>query len=198
MLTALTLPALNRVLRRNDAALQRLRVHAGKTARIVCAPFAAVVLVLESGELAAPRGPATPDVVIRLTPGVMLRLASGDERVWSDVGIEGDSDLATALNQVWRSLDWGVEEDLSRFVGDIAAHRIAGAARDARKAAMHAVDSAIANVGEYWTEEQPLLAVRRDVERYARDVDALRDAVARLEKRVEALQAAERTRLRAE
>jgi ubiquinone biosynthesis protein UbiJ len=37
----------------------------------------------------------------------------------------------------------------------------------------------------YWTEERPLVAAKQDVERFVRDVDGLRDDVARLEKRIE-------------
>jgi ubiquinone biosynthesis protein UbiJ len=39
----------------------------------------------------------------------------------------------------------------------------------------------------YWTEEQPLVAAKPDVERFVREVDTLRDDVARLEKRIEQL-----------
>jgi len=198
MLTALALPAVNHVLRRNEWALQHLRAHAGKTARIVCPPATAGVCVLESGELAAARGTGTPDVVIRVTPGALLRLLAHDERVWSEVAIEGDSDYATALHHVWQHLDWGVEEDLSRFVGDIAAHRIVGMGRHMQSAARQAVDSTIENVREYWTEERPVLALRRDIESYNRAVDAVRDDVARLEKRIAALQSAAAGRFGAE
>jgi len=40
---------------------------------------------------------------------------------------------------------------------------------------------------EYWTEEQPLLAAAPAVDHFNREVDRLRDDVARLEKRVELL-----------
>ena len=37
----------------------------------------------------------------------------------------------------------------------------------------------------YWTDEQPLVAAKANVERFVREVDSLRDDVARLEKRFE-------------
>lgn len=198
MLTAIVLPALNRVLRSNDWALQKLRAHAGKLARIECGPVVAAVEVQPTGELERPLAPGEPHVVIRVLPGAVVRLALRDETAWSEVAIEGDSELATALHQVWQQLDWGLEEDLSRLFGDIVAHRMVTAGHDMRTAAAQAVDGAIRNLAEYWTEERPVVAVRRDIDAYVREVDALRDDVARLEKRVNALQGARSGRFGAE
>lgn len=190
MLTTLALPAFNHALRRNAWALERLERHGGKTARIECAPVTWTIAVLPGGELGAAGPDAVPNAVIRLSPGSLLRLLARDERAWSEVRVEGDSDLATALDQVWRRIDWGFEEDLSRVVGDIAAHRLATTARQMRDAAAHALDSVTHNLAEYWTEEQPMLARRRDIEAYNGAIDVLRDDVARIEKRIAALDAA--------
>jgi ubiquinone biosynthesis accessory factor UbiJ len=40
----------------------------------------------------------------------------------------------------------------------------------------------------YWTDEQPLIANKQDVERFVCEVDTLRDDVARLEKRLEQME----------
>ena len=50
----------------------------------------------------------------------------------------------------------------------------------AAKGKFHAARSA----AEYWTEERPLIASTRAVREFVSDVDALRDDVARFEKRV--------------
>jgi len=52
-----------------------------------------------------------------------------------------------------------------------------------RDAALRLAES----LAEYWTEEQPLLARPADVGSFCRNVDTLRDDVARLEKRIEQL-----------
>lgn len=198
MLTTLALPIFNRALRSNEWARQRLLVHAGKTARIECPPFVAAVQVQPDGELHRARDADAAHVTVRMTPGVLLRLLARDEAVWSEIAIDGDSDFATTLHRVWQQLEWGVEEDLSHVFGDIAAHRMAGAARQLRDTALHAADSALRNVLEYWTEERPVVVLRRDIESYSRQVDALRDDVARLAKRIEALEASAGARFRAE
>lgn len=198
MLTSVSLPLFNRALRGNEWARQRLAAHAGKVARVECPPFSATAEVQPGGELGQPRDASSPHVVVRVSPGAMLRLLARDEAVWNEIAVEGDSELATTLHQIWQQLDWGVEEDLSHLFGDIAAHRMAGAARQVRDTAAHAVSSALRNVLEYWTEERPVVVLGRDIESYGRQVDALRDDVARLEKRIEALQSSAAARFSAE
>ena len=124
-------------------------------------------------------------MTVRLTPGVLLRLAARDASAWNDIAVEGDPQLAAALNYIARNIRWDVEEDLSRVFGDIAAHRMVETGRKLDNWGRQGADNLARSFAEYWTEEQPLIANRADVEQFNRDVDALRDDIARLEKRIE-------------
>lgn len=115
----------------------------------------------------------------------MLRLAARDETAWQDVEITGDTDFAAAIHHIARNLRWDVEEDLSRVFGDIAAHRMAETGRALNRWGGQALENTARALAEYWTEEQPLIAARYDLDDFNRSVDALRDDVARLEKRIE-------------
>jgi ubiquinone biosynthesis protein UbiJ len=181
--------ALNHVLRQNSWALARLKPFAGKTARFDCPPFALALTVLDSGEVAAAAPGAAADVTIRFTPGTALRLAARDDAAWRDIAIDGDAAFAAAIDHVRREARWDAEEDLSRVFGDIAAHRLAEGGRTLADWSRQSADHLARSLVEYWTEERPLIAKARDVERFNRDVDALRDDVARLEKRIERLSA---------
>ena len=147
--------------------------------------------ITEAGEMAAVPA-AVPDVTLRLTPGVMLRLAARDASAWNNIAVEGDPQLAAALNHVARNLRWDVEEDLSRVFGDIAAHRMVQTGRKLDTWGRQGADNLARSFAEYWTEEQPLIAARADIEQFNLEVDALRDDVARLEKRIEHLSTANR------
>jgi ubiquinone biosynthesis protein UbiJ len=184
MLQFLAAGAFNRLLARNDWATARLRPFAGRCARFECVPFSLVLRVQPDGrvELAAQE---EPNVTIRVTPGLGARLAARDETAWKEVEVAGDTDFAEALNYVFRNLPWDAEEDLSRLVGDIAAHRIVQAGETLRDWGVQAADNLARSFAEYWTEEQPLIARASDVERFNRDVDRLRDDLARLEQRLE-------------
>ncbi len=117
----------------------------------------------------------------------MLRVAAKDETVWRDVIIDGDTALAEVIHHLWQHLRWDAEEDLSKVVGDAAAHRIAESGRTLQRWAQTSGDNLAHSFAEYWTEEQPLIAAKNDVARFTADVDQLRDDTARLEKRIELL-----------
>ena len=179
--------ALNHVLRGAAWARAELRAHAGKTARFDLFPAGCSLTVLDSGELSAAVPDAMADVTLKLTPGLMLRLAARDETAWRDVDVAGDADFAATINQLARNLRWDVEEDLSRLFGDIVAHRMAETGRIFLRWGSQSAEGLARSFTEYWTEEQPLIVPARELGEFNRDVDTLRDDVARLEKRIELL-----------
>lgn len=184
--------SINHVLRHNSWAPHRLRSFAGKTVRFECPPASLALTVMENGEVTATAAAAAataPDVTIRLTPGLMLRVLARDQTAWSEIEVSGDTDFATAINYVCRNLRWDLEEDLARVFGDIAAHRMVEAGRTLDQWRAQSFDNLARSFAEYWTEEQPLIARARDVEQFNRDVDQLRDDIARFEKRLEQLSA---------
>ena len=177
----------NHLLRGAGWARDELKRFTGKTARFEVVPFVISLTVLENGELAPAMADAIPSTTIWLTPGLMLRLSARDESAWREVDIAGDIEFAAAIRQVARNLRWDVEEDLSRVFGDVAAHRMAESGRTFRRWGEQAVENTGRSFAEYWTEEQPLIAAARDIEEFNRAVDRVRDDVARVEKRIEAL-----------
>jgi len=181
--------AVNHVLRGSPLALERLRPHAGRTVAFRVGPVALALTVQSTGEVAAALPGTARDLEVRISPFLVPRLAAGEEAAYREIEMEGDAQLAQEVSFLVRNLSWDVEEDLSRVVGDIAAHRIAGAARGLARWGRDASLRVAQGAAEYWTEESPLVASRVKVEGFARDVSELRDAVARLEKRIERLEA---------
>ena len=184
MFDALAGAPLNHLLRANGWAREALKPHAGKVVRFHCPPFDTGLAVLDSGEVAPAPAGAIPDLVLTLSPGLMLRIAARDETTWRDVGIDGDTAFADTINHLWRHLRWDAEADLSRVFGDIAAHRMAESGRMLQRWAQMSGDNLARSAAEYWTEEQPLIAARTDIARFNAEVDQLRDDAARLEKRI--------------
>ena len=101
--------------------------------------------------------------------------------------VNGPADFADALGFVLRNLKWDAEEDLSKLVGDMAAHRLAGLARGVvewqRNAATHAAE----NVVEYLREEKGVLPRKDDLALWSAEVDRLQSELTRLESRIKAL-----------
>jgi len=179
--------ALSHVLKSAPLALERLRKHAGRTAAFHVGPLTLAFTVQTTGEVAAAVAGAARDLDVRISPFLLPRLALREEAAWREIEMQGDMELAQEISFLARNLDWDVEEDLSKVVGDIAAHRMVGAAREAAEWGREASLRLAQGAAEYWTEEAPLIASRVKVESFVREVAELRDAVERLEKRVERL-----------
>jgi ubiquinone biosynthesis protein UbiJ len=177
--------ALNHVLRSAPLAMERLRPHAGRTVAFHVGPFATAFTIQTTGEVTAALPSASRDLTVRISPALLPRLAAREEAAFRDIELQGDMELAQEVSFLARHLTWDVEEDLSKVVGDIAAHRIVSAAREFTRWGREAALRGTQGAAEYWTEESPLIASRVKVQAFIRDVDELRDAVERLEKRIE-------------
>ncbi len=177
--------AVNHLLRSASWAREQLKPHAGKAVRFAVAPLSATLQILDNGEVAA----ATVEAVaqFKMSPLLALRVAAADPSAWREVEASGDLSLARDILAVAQNLRWDYEEDLSRVFGDILAHRIGGTARHLAQWQRDTLDGLTRQTAAYWTEEQPLVAARTRLEQFSRDVDALRDDTARIEKRIEQL-----------
>ena len=180
---------LNHLVCQNAWAREQLLPFAGKSVRFNIVPLTATLIVLEDGGLAMTGEASEPDASVTLPPTVAVRLLASDEAVSTLVTLEGDNELASALSRVLRNMSWEYEEDLSRVIGDIPAHQLAQFGRRVAKESKRQAISLAGMFTEYWQEEQPLIAKKRHVQQFVKDVDTLREDVERLAKYTEKLQA---------
>lgn len=188
MLAQVAQAPINHVLRGESWALKRLQPFAGRTAKFVVAPLEFSFTISATGEVAPSSPGAAADTTFRLSPGLALRILSGDRSADHEVAVEGDAELAQAIRFVVRNARWDLEEDLARIFGDAIAHRIAGGAQALLRLQSRAVHSVGRNLSDYLTEERGMIASRRDIEAFVRDVDALREEADRLAQRVALLE----------
>lgn len=178
---------LNHLLRGQPWLCARLAPFAGRSLRLELTPLPSLVLGIgPQGELQEARE-ATPDATARVSPLILARLVVGDEAARASVEVSGDTALAAAVAGVVRELRWDAEEDLSRVIGDIPAQRLVRLGEALFAWQRQALASLLANISEYLVEERHALAARVAVESWALEVDALRDDVERLAKRLERL-----------
>lgn len=187
MLAAAVCRFANHALASADWARGKLATHAGKVAQFEVPPARFALLVGADGLVQPADGAAAPAVTISFDPPALLETLADREQAWRKARIEGDTAFASAISRVAANLQWDVEEDLSRIFGDIAAHRMAQAGKAAAAWPRHAARSVAANAAEYLTEEAHLLVTPLQAAEFVREVDELRDAVERLDKRIERL-----------
>lgn len=182
--------ALNHLLAPEAGARQRLAEHAGKTVRVVCVPFTLALVILPEGLVARAASGEGAALVIDLPAAALPAfLLGGRAALTRQARLEGDAELAAAVAEVAGRLRWDVEEDLARLVGDAAATQLTGWARASAGQVTQAGGKLAANLAEYLLEEQPHLVRPRTLDALAAGVAAVRDDLARLERRVAALSA---------
>ncbi|HTI17935.1 MAG TPA: SCP2 sterol-binding domain-containing protein [Trinickia sp.] len=180
----------NHLLAREAWARERLAPYSGKTARLVLSSVAMLVAVEPDGYLSAidEANAPHPDVTIALPPdAVAAFLQGGQTAVMKHVKIEGDAEFATLLAKLAEHLRWEPEEDLAKLIGDAPAYRIGAFARLAREQAARAGRNLRDTAAEYLLDEKPQLVRRASLDLFNAELARARDALARLEKRIERL-----------
>ena len=180
--------ALNRLLRTEPWARERLLQFASETLELRAAPLPRLrFTVARDGCLGAAAPDAEPSLVVTIRPEALAGAVRGGDHLLRSIDVAGNAKFAAEVMFLIRNLRWDVEEEFAKFVGDAAAHRLVGLARNA--AAWHA-DSAqrlAGSLAEYAVEERRMLVKRAELEELAAAHARLRDGLERLEKRIERL-----------
>ena len=95
--------------------------------------------------------------------------------------------MAEELLDIGKNLHWDVEQDLSRFMGDILAHRLVQTGDSLVQWHTETLRNLSQTLSEYWLEEQPLLAKPAYVRKFVADVNTLHIDVEKLGERIEKL-----------
>jgi ubiquinone biosynthesis protein UbiJ len=177
---------LNHLLAAEPWARGRLAPFAGETVELRAPPLPALRFsILPGGTVQA--GGAEPGLSMKFKPEFLAGLARGEEHALRSVDVEGNAKLAAEILVLVRQLRWDAEEDLSRLFGDVAARRLAEAGRAFAAWHLDAAQRLAAAIADYATDEKQFLARRAELDTLAESVARLRDAIARLDKRVERL-----------
>ncbi len=192
--------AINHLLAQQPALRARLAPFAGQCVEFRLDPLPSLRLtILESGDVArtipepsaeqsaAQRAARPGDLVVTIRRAALPLLLRRNEAALREIEVAGDTALAEAVQFLLLRLEWDPEEDLSRLVGDVLAHRIAGAGRDFVAWQRDAGYRLAQNFAEYWTEEHPILARSVDLAAFSDEVNALSEALVRVERRLDAL-----------
>ncbi|HKT99829.1 MAG TPA: SCP2 sterol-binding domain-containing protein [Paraburkholderia sp.] len=183
--------AVNHLLARESWARDRLAPYAGKTARLSCPPVVLTLLVEPDGYLAAVDEHDTQraDVELSLPAGALSSYVQGGQAaVMKHVKIEGDAEFAQIIGKLAEHLRWEPEEDLAKLIGDAPASRVATLARAVHEQALRTGRNVLGSVTEYLLDENPQLVRHAELDRFNTELSRARDALARVEKRIERLE----------
>ena len=133
------------------------------------------------------RPPLLPPLRLTITPeGTVVE---GGDEPQAVIGLEGitGGPLAGELRLLARHLRWDVEEELSKVLGDVAAHRIAGAGRAFFSWQLDSARRLTDAIAGYGIDEARLVVPRSDLQRLAADIKTFEAALAALEQRISRL-----------
>ena len=132
-----------------------------------------------------------PDVVISGTLLALARLttpSATDAIRDGSVELHGDAHVAQQFQKLLRYARPDIEEEISTLLGDAAAQSLGDFARRAREWGKGARETMQQNISEYLAEESRAVPSQHEVEMFQRNVNSLRDDVARFEARLNRLQ----------
>ena len=132
----------------------------------------------DAGEVDATLSGSPISLLSLVGPGAEDRLRG------SSIRIAGDAEVAQRFRELLQQAQPDFEEELSRVVGDVAAHQVANIARNFFDWGRKAADSFSTNVAEYLQEEGRDVPARVEVEEFLEAVDQLREAADRLDARL--------------
>lgn len=150
-----------------------------------------------AGRLALLAGDDSPaDAVISGSAPALLQLfktgsaaqAGASAQSRASVQIRGDAEIANTYRELFTAARPDLEEELSRWVGDMPARHLSQLAKSVRTWARRARRTAGENIAEYLQEEGRDLVTKTEVEEFLRGVDGVRDGVDRIEARLRAIE----------
>ncbi len=191
--------ALNRLLGREAWAVQRLSRHAGKTVRLALGQTFISLTIASDGLVQVADASIVPDVTLTLPAGELGQVFNvmrhkDPEQLVDAMHIQGDAGLANVVADLARNLRWDVESDLARVVGDIPAARLVSGARALAQGLKQAGERLAGNVGEFLTEEDPVLTGRYGFSVLQADCSNLLHRLDQLDHRMARLESSLRTR----
>lgn len=184
------LRALNHLLQSEPWARERLAPFAGETLAMQATPLPELRFTIAGGGcLQEAAAGAAATLTVKLKPGALAAAARGEEHLLREVDISGNARLASELMFLARHLRWDAEEDLSKVLGDVMAHRIVGTLRHVAAWHRDAAARLAEGLVEYAVDEKGMLARREELAALALAQAQLRDALDRLEARISRLAA---------
>jgi len=183
---------LNRLVGESTAALDLLEQLGGTSFAVhVEGLNLTAVLHSEGGHLRVGTDAEGATATLRATPLDLLKLVRADgvgavKR--TQANFSGDLQIAERYSQLLKLARPELEDELSKWVGDIPAHTLGLIARDAGAWLARAAGALRMNTAEYVQEESRIVPAALEAEAFYTDVERLRDDVERTAARLAQLE----------
>ena len=173
---------LDHLLSQNDWMQTKLIDHKGKVVVIEISGLKLILKIDEKGLLHSLYESEEFDCVIKLTVNDFINQLINKKN--GNISIKGDLELANQVSQVLKKIEWDVEEDLSKYIGDIPATQATKVLKKIVTNSQKNISNITGALLEYWQEENKILTKKRHVEIFNSEVDKIVEDTERLEAKI--------------
>jgi ubiquinone biosynthesis protein UbiJ len=173
---------LDHLLSQNDWMQSKLVEHKNKIIIIKISDLKLILKVDENGLLHSLNEAEKFDCIIKLTVNSFISQLINNNN--NNISIEGDLELANQVAQVLKKIEWDIEEDLSKYIGDIPAIKTTKILKKVVTKGQKNIGNITGALLEYWQEENKILTKKRNVEIFNSEVDKIVEDTERLEARI--------------
>lgn len=184
MLPNLPLLFINRMLRDETWACERLRAHAGQTARLAIGGVTLRFTIDADGLLQTAAPDASDDVTVSLPQTAIGAILDNPAEITRHAHIEGSAALADTLATLLQHLRPDLAGWLAPLVGDVAAVRATRLAASITRTGMSTARHGEAVLGSLLQNRLEIAVPREQFDAWKTDVEALGRDLAALEARL--------------
>ena len=190
MLTSIITTPINHFLRNERWACKRLQAFTGRAFCIQIPPLVNFKMLINAeGEVQQVDNSICADATLTLPPSILSRMLKRESTAHELIKIIGNKSFADELINIGRQIDLRMilEQNLSKAIGDIPAHRITNAGEHLIQWQAENLDRMSQAWVEYWTEENVLLTKTTVINQFIQEVKNLQQNTEQLEQRLNKL-----------
>lgn len=190
MLTSIVTTPINHFLRNEKWACKRLQSFTGQTVCIQILPLVNFKMLINAeGEVQQVDHSICADATLTLSPLILSGMLKRKSIALEQIKIIGNKFFADELINIGKQINFSMifEQDLSKAIGDIPAHRIVNAGENFLQWQAENLDRMSQAWVEYWTEENVLLTKTAVINQFIHEIRNLQQNTEQLEQRLNRL-----------
>lgn len=186
--------ALNALIRREDWAQKKIRMHTGKFIRLNIAQFQLNLEVLSSGEVSLVTQEVIPNVILTIdNEGLkglfsLWREGADMDKIASLLHVEGDAGLAQLVSELARYLRWDITAELHHLVGPFMANILVTTFQQACYLGKGLSEKGLEKTKEFLAQDHHIIVQQPKLQALSDSITQLHHTIEQLEKRVQKLQ----------
>lgn len=185
---------LNALLHREEWALKKTQLHAGKYLRLKISRFQTELLILPTGYVSLAQDDITPNVTLTIDDEALkqlptaLRAKASMDELASLLHIEGDAGLARLVSELAHDLRWDIGAELTTMFGPFVANMMMSTFKKLIEVGKDVHEKGLEKTKSFLSQDYHVVVQAPVVDVLKNDIQSLHHSVVQLEQRIQKLQ----------